>query len=54
MKAAVAAACCGLGRAIINQFKDRISEDQIVGSARKVEKAKDLGVEDRNFYILIV
>lgn len=47
MKVAVTAASGGLGRAIVKQLLKQIPEDKVVGIARTVEKAKDLGVEIR-------
>ena len=47
MKVAVTAASGNLGRAIINSLLKQLPNDQIIGIARTVEKAKDLGVEIR-------
>jgi len=47
MKVAVTAASGNLGRAIINSLLKQFPNDQIIGIARTVEKAKDLSVEIR-------
>lgn len=47
MKVAVTAASGNLGRAIINSLLTQLPNDQIIGIARTIEKAKDLGVEIR-------
>ena len=45
MKVAITAASGNLGKAIINQLLKTLPSEQIIGIARTVEKAKDLGVE---------
>jgi NAD(P)H dehydrogenase (quinone) len=47
MKVAVTAASGALGRAIIQKLKNKIPQEKIIGIARTVEKAADLGVEIR-------
>lgn len=47
MKVAVTAASGNLGKAIIKSLLKQIPNSQVVGIARTVEKAKDLGIEIR-------
>lgn len=47
MKVAVTAASGNLGRAIIKSLLSKLPQDQIIGIARTIEKARDLGVEIR-------
>ena len=48
MRVAVTAASGSLGKAIIRQLLKQLPSEQVIGVARTVEKAKDLGVEIRN------
>ena len=49
MKTGITGATGQLGRLVIGKLKEKVADNTIVALVRNTEKAKDLGVEAREF-----